>query len=94
MFRLLWYDDALLHKADHMNTSDIPKPVSIIHRECGEEAFKYVGDTSHGCGIVDEYIIDYHPDHKPIPGGPIMCRSCSCKIDGLWDLYPQLENAI
>jgi len=67
--------------------SDSLNPVSIIHTQCGGEAFKYTGDTSGGNVICVEHVVDYHPDYKPESSTPIMCKSCGCPVSPM-GLHP------
>lgn len=64
-------------------------PVSIIHRECGEEAFKYTGDTSQGSALYPQFVVEAHHDQVLEAMAPIMCRSCGCLEVGVHDLYPK-----
>jgi len=75
-----------------MDISDIPKPTSIIHRQCGEEAFKYIGDVAAGTPIYIEKIIGYHPDYELSIHSRIVCKSCGGRVEGLRHLYPQLNE--
>jgi len=61
-------------------------PISIIHIECGKEAFKYMGDTSPGKSVEAKYVTQYHPDHTPVAPGYMICKSCN-KTLNTWDLH-------
>lgn len=61
---------------------------SIIHKSCGEEAFKYSGDTSPGAPLIADFVIDYHHGYIPMVGGHIICKACDQIIGGPFDLYP------
>lgn len=62
--------------------------ISIIHRQCGQEAFKYTGDTSPGMPIIASLVVDGHPDYPATVGAKCVCKSCGRPTD-LRDLYPQ-----